>query len=430
MHSSLAKFKLGVGSFQSIIEELAAVIEKEREELTIAREKVVVDRTQFEEECKRVLHVLSDSEQVTLNIGGFKYSATVSTLHKAPSPCLFYAMFSAKHSYSTTVSTLRNAPSPSLFTAMFSGQHSLKARYSTTVNTLRNAPSPSLFNAMFSGRHSLKPDASGCYFVDRDGRHFADILNYLRDGQLNYPPDGTDFKYLMELRAEAEFYGLVGYPYNLTGVQRSAPLMLIMYPYNLTRVQRAATLNVEDSWMYEDGQDEVVFTVDRQCQLLGVGLCGTEGGLTVELEVYQVDADDFSTKASTLQTAAQSFKKADGQLVDADDFSTEVDADDFSTEVDADDFSTEVSTLQTAAQSFTKADGQLIKMYLPSPATLVPGKFYMLSALIKGTESYCCEECLDTVIAGGVKVQFQPWESPNGSNEQRGQFPEIYIRVA
>ena len=28
--------------------------------------------------------------------------------------------------------------------------------------------------------------------------------------QLNYPPDGTDFKYLLELRAEAEYYGLVG----------------------------------------------------------------------------------------------------------------------------------------------------------------------------------------------------------------------------
>lgn len=43
----------------------------------------------------------------------------------------------------------------------------------------------------------------------------------------------------------------------------------------------------------------------------------------------------------------------------------------------------------------------------------------MLSALIKGTESFCCEECLETVIAGGVKVQFQVWESPNGTNEQR-----------
>ena len=56
----------------------------------------------------------------------------------------------------------------------------------------------------------------------------------------------------------------------------------------MTRVQRAAALNVEDSWMYEDGQDEVVLTVDRPCQLLGVGFCGTEGGLTVELDVYEV----------------------------------------------------------------------------------------------------------------------------------------------
>jgi hypothetical protein len=34
--------------------------------------------------------------------------------------------------------------------------------------------------------------------------------------------------------------------------------------------------------MYEDGQDEVVLTVDRPCQLHGVGLCGTEVSLTVQ----------------------------------------------------------------------------------------------------------------------------------------------------
>lgn len=30
---------------------------------------------------------------------------------------------------------------------------------------------------------------------------------------------------------------------------------------------------------------QIVMTVDKPCQLLGVGFCGTEGGLTVELEV-------------------------------------------------------------------------------------------------------------------------------------------------
>lgn len=59
---------------------------------------------------------------------------------------------------------------------------------------------------------------------------------------------------------------------------------------------------------------QVVFTVDKACHLLGVGLCGTEGGLTVELEVYEVSAEDFSNEIATLQTAAQSFTKADGQV--------------------------------------------------------------------------------------------------------------------
>jgi hypothetical protein len=36
------------------------------------------------------------------------------------------------------------------------------------------------------------------------------VLNYLRTQQLAYPPDGTDYKYLLELRAEAEYYGLTG----------------------------------------------------------------------------------------------------------------------------------------------------------------------------------------------------------------------------
>lgn len=52
-------------------------------------------------------------------------------------------------------------------------------------------------------------------------------------------------------------------------------------------------------------------------------------------------------------------------------------------QVEADDFSNEVCTLQSAAQSFTKADGQMVRLYLPAPAALTPGKFYMLSALIK-----------------------------------------------
>ena len=41
------------------------------------------------------------------------------------------------------------------------------SKFTTTVSTLRNAPSPSLFNAMFSGRHALKKDEQGGLFIDR-----------------------------------------------------------------------------------------------------------------------------------------------------------------------------------------------------------------------------------------------------------------------
>lgn len=83
-------------------------------------------------------------------------------------------------------------------------------QFTTTVTTLRNEPDPSLFNAMFSGRHTLKPDKNGCYFIDRDGRHFHVILNYLRDRTFNYRAEKLDVGYLMEIKAEAEFYGLTG----------------------------------------------------------------------------------------------------------------------------------------------------------------------------------------------------------------------------
>ncbi|KXZ47365.1 hypothetical protein GPECTOR_36g87 [Gonium pectorale] len=342
MDVAITKFKTGANSFQSLINDMLAATEAERKALAEERRRLEEERQAWETERQRVNTILNDVEQVTLNVGGLKFT--------------------------------------------------------TSVNTLRNAPNPSLFNAMFSGRHKLTKDEEGCYFIDRDGRHFHDILNFLRDGHFSYPgpcmplapdaagspfpgspsfgppvPTASDLKYLLELRAEANYYGLTGL---MAAIDR--------FPHGLLRVARAAALNVEDSWMYEDGQDEIVFSVDKPVSLLGVGLCGTEGGLTVELELYEVDPEDFSR---------------------------------------------ELATCCSAAQSFTKADGSVLRLMLPDPAALLPGKTYMLSALIKGAESYCCEECLETVIAGGVTVHFHPWESPNGTSEHRGQFPELYIRV-
>ncbi|XP_057505678.1 FH protein interacting protein FIP2-like isoform X2 [Actinidia eriantha] len=61
--------------------------------------------------------------------------------------------------------------------------------------------------AMFSGRHTLCLDSEkGYVFIDRDGKHFRHILNWLRDGVV---PTLKDTQY-SELLREAEYYQLLG----------------------------------------------------------------------------------------------------------------------------------------------------------------------------------------------------------------------------
>jgi len=43
--------------------------------------------------------------------------------------------------------------------------------------------------------------------------------------------------------------------------------------------------------------------------------------------------------------------------------------------------------------------------------------------------TYSGQECLSEVVAGGVTVRFLDWESGNGTCQERGQFPELYIRM-
>ncbi len=131
--------------------------------------------------------VLSNGEQIALNVGGVRFTTTFMkhlrhfTGSTAPS---------ALDQHLTHVVTHLQVLSNGEQIALNVGG----VRFTTSVTTLRNAPSPSFLSAMFSGRHALTPGPDGSIFLDRDGRHFHDVLNYLRDGQLAYPPDGSDYK--------------------------------------------------------------------------------------------------------------------------------------------------------------------------------------------------------------------------------------------
>lgn len=92
--------------------------------------------------------------------------------------------------------------------------------------------------------------------------------------------DANTCRSLLELRAEAEFFGLV-----------KMMEAIDSYPYHVTTVHRAVSIAHEEAWCYEDGADEVVFTVDRPVQLLGVGLCSTEGSVTADVEVLEVSPE-------------------------------------------------------------------------------------------------------------------------------------------
>ncbi|KAL3644127.1 FH protein interacting protein fip2 [Castilleja foliolosa] len=80
-------------------------------------------------------------------------------------------------------------------------------KFCTTVDTLSQREPGSMLAAMFSGRHTICQDSDkGYVFVDRDGKHFRHILNWLRDGVI---PTLKDSEY-SELLREAEYFQLIG----------------------------------------------------------------------------------------------------------------------------------------------------------------------------------------------------------------------------
>ena len=80
------------------------------------------------------------------------------------------------------------------------------SRYTTTLSTLTKYPD-SMLGTMFSGRHALVQQEDGSYFIDRDGESFRYILMYLRDDRLARAIiPKLDTKLLLQLTYDAEYF--------------------------------------------------------------------------------------------------------------------------------------------------------------------------------------------------------------------------------
>jgi len=71
----------------------------------------------------------------------------------------------------------------------------------TTIGTLTKHDN--MLRAMFSGRMEVLTDADGWILIDRNGKHFGAILNFLRDGSIPLPEQKRD---LAELLAESKYF--------------------------------------------------------------------------------------------------------------------------------------------------------------------------------------------------------------------------------
>jgi hypothetical protein len=80
-------------------------------------------------------------------------------------------------------------------------------RYETSVQTLRRVPH-TFFDAYFSGRYAQDVCRDGSIFVDRDGKHFGQVLQYMRDGAVTVAEPGVhpSVELLRMLKREFSYY--------------------------------------------------------------------------------------------------------------------------------------------------------------------------------------------------------------------------------
>ncbi|XP_057322433.1 BTB/POZ domain-containing adapter for CUL3-mediated RhoA degradation protein 3 [Microplitis mediator] len=156
-----------------------------------------------------------------------KIEASSSSSPTTSEPLALLAISSASASSLTppsTSSTLTSSPAALIVSTsttsnsnggVMSGDHRPVIRYPseyvklniggslhyTTISTLRKHDT--MLRAMFSGRMDVHTDSEGWILIDRCGKHFGTILNFLRNGSVALP---ESTKEITELLVEAKYY--------------------------------------------------------------------------------------------------------------------------------------------------------------------------------------------------------------------------------
>lgn len=81
-------------------------------------------------------------------------------------------------------------------------EHAQKQIYNQRI--IRRKIPGTMLDVMFSGRYEITKQRDGKIFIDRDGRWFGHVLDYLRDGLINnMDPDA-----LWHVKQEFEYFGI------------------------------------------------------------------------------------------------------------------------------------------------------------------------------------------------------------------------------
>jgi len=76
-------------------------------------------------------------------------------------------------------------------------------RYKTSLSTLTSIPN-TMLHRMFTGSFPLNPDKEGWHFIDRNGQVFGHILDFLRCHQ--HPPQSLSMAVKAMIQKEADFF--------------------------------------------------------------------------------------------------------------------------------------------------------------------------------------------------------------------------------